>query len=113
MRSPEMQSNQPIINGNGEGNGLSPRDIRLFVNKATQSPVPDIDYARAILPRVGELYKQLGVPKSDREKLTNALENMLYGGTAEEQVRASETLQSFEQTHNVLKETFPGGKRVW
>lgn len=106
------QSPQFASNGHGENYGLSPKDIRRFVHSATQSPVPDIDNASAILPMVREFYRQLGVPKPDREKLTQTLETMLYEGTAKQQVQASKTLLSLKQTHNALKETFPGRRRV-
>ena len=99
-------------NGHEKVSGLSPRDKRLFVNNVTHSPVPDIDSAQAILPRVGEFYKELGVPPSDRKRIAQGLETKLYGGTAQEQVKASETLQSIEQTYRALREAFPGRERA-
>jgi hypothetical protein len=90
-------------NGRGEHQGLSPKDRRLFVNNATNSPAPDIDTAAAILPKVKKFYKELGVPSSDRKKQAQTLETLLFEGTAKQQTRASNFLESLNETYEALK----------
>ena len=106
------QSPQFASNGHGKDHGLSSKDIRRFVNTVTNSPVPDIDRANEILGRVPAYYEGLGVPPKDRKRIARDLEARLHGGTAEDQVRVSQTLLSIEQTHNALKGTFPNRRRL-
>lgn len=90
-------------NGHAEQYDLSPKDRRLFVNKATKSPVPDIDAAKTMLPRVEEFYKELGVPPSDRKRQAQVLETMLFKGTAKQQIRASDSLLSLSNAYEAIR----------
>ena len=99
-------------NGHKEPPGLPPKGRKLFVSSVAQSLVPDIDTAREILPTVPEFYGALGVPQKDRQRIAKDLENKLYEGTAGEQADASEALLRIKQTHDALKETFTGSKKI-
>ncbi|OGH19559.1 MAG: hypothetical protein A3D74_02620 [Candidatus Levybacteria bacterium RIFCSPHIGHO2_02_FULL_37_13] len=105
----EMQSSQIVGNGLNEYS-VSPRDRKLFVDNVTKAPAPDIDRANEILPIVGRSYGVLGVSSKDRKRMLQEWETKLYGGTAKEQTRASNGLQSIEQTHNAL--ILPVNKRI-
>jgi len=89
-------------NGNGDPNGLSLKERKLFVDKVTKSPVPDIDRAQEILPQTRDLYQRLGVPPKDAAKWSKQLEHTLFEGTAPQQAAASGALASLFQAQTGL-----------
>lgn len=75
-----------------------------FWDTVVNSPVPDIDAAQKILPDAHKLYMGLGVPPEDAKRLAEKLKKNLYGGTAQQQATAAESLLSMDQAYQELKE---------